>query len=421
LKKGEMPLMLKLFNTLTRKIEPFKCLECEKVKMYTCGPSTYMRPHIGNYRTFLFEDILQRYLEYLGSRVLRLMTLTDVEDKAIAEARKENVSLEELTSRNEAQLFKDFELLRIKVPDYTVRTSAVVNQSARLVKKLVEKGYAYWHTHEGRRNVYFDPSKYPEFGKLAHLDMNAWPKRKRRFHKDTYPGTPWNRGDFILWHGCKEGDVCWETEIGKGRPAWNIQDAAIVTEHLGFSVDIAAGGIDNLVRHHDYTLAVAEAVSSEKLANFWLHGAHLFVEGSKMSKSKGNVIYPEDLTSKDYMSDQVRFFLINRHYRKRLNFRYEKLDAASRRMDAFKSMVQDLRNAESNHPNVKAKKLVCAIIPGFEDAMNDDLNVKGAFNLVFDIVSKLDSLNEKGGLGAQDAKMALGELERIDRVVKIIF
>jgi cysteinyl-tRNA synthetase len=349
------------------------------------------------------------------------MTLTDVEDKAIAEAKKEHVSLEELTSRNEAQLFKDFELLRIKVPNYTVRASTVVTQSAKLVKMLVEKGYAYWHTHEGKRNVYFDPSKFQGFGKLAHLDMDNWPKQKRRFHRDTYPGTPWNRGDFILWHGCDEGGVCWETEIGKGRPAWNIQDAAIVTEHLGFSVDIAAGGIDNLVRHHDYTLAVAEAVSNQKLANFWVHGAHLFVEGSKMSKNKGNVFYPEDLASKGYRGDQVRFFLLNRHYRKRLNFSYKKLDAASRRMDAFKSMVQDLRNAESNNPNVKAKKLVCAIIPGFEDAMNDDLNVKAAFDFLFDIVSKLDSLNEKGRLSAQDAKLALEELERVDRVLKIVF
>jgi cysteinyl-tRNA synthetase len=413
--------MLKLFNTLTRKTETFTPLENKKVKMYTCGPSTYMRPHIGNYRTFLFEDILQRYLEYRGCRVTRLKTLTDVEDKAIAEAEKEHVSLEELTSRNEAQLFRDFELLRIKVPDYTVRASTVVNQSARLVKMLLEKGYAYWHMHEGRRNAYFDPSNFQGFGKLAHLNMRTWPRKKRRFHKDTYPGTPWNRGDFILWHGCKEGDVCWETEIGKGRPAWNIQDAAIVTEHLGFTVDIAAGGIDNLVRHHDYTLAVAEAVSNKNFANFWLHGAHLFVEGAKMSKSKGNVIYPEDLTSKGYMSDQVRFFLINRHYRERLNFTYEKLDAASRRMDAFKSMVQDLRNAQSSSSNVEAKKLVCAIIAGFEDAMNDDLNVKGAFDFLFDIVSKLDSLNEKGRLNAQDAKSALEELEKVDRVLKIVF
>ncbi|HJW66098.1 MAG TPA: class I tRNA ligase family protein [Candidatus Bathyarchaeia archaeon] len=413
--------MLRLFNTLTRKNEPFKHLETERIKMYSCGPSTYMRPHIGNYRTFLFEDVLQRYLEYLGYPVQRLMTLTDVEDKAIAEAKKENISLEQLTSRNEAQLFKDFEHLRIKVPDYMVRASTVVNQSARLAKMLLEKGYASWHMHEGRRNAYFEPSKFQGFGKLAHLDMSKWPKRKRRFHKDTYPGTPWNRGNFILWHGCKEGDVCWETEIGEGRPAWNIQDAAIVTEHLGFKVDIAAGGMDNLVRHHDYTLAVTEAVSSEKFANFWLHGAHLFVNGSKMSKSKGNVIYPDDLAAKAYTGDQIRFFLICRHYRRKLNFTYEKLDAAVRRLDGFKSMVQDLGKAESSKPSEEAKRLVCSIVPCFVEAMNDDLNVKGAFDCLFDIISKLDRLNKKGRLSAQDARSALEELSRVDRVLRVFF
>jgi cysteinyl-tRNA synthetase len=297
--------LLCLYNSLTSKAEPFKPNEDMQVKMYTCGPSTYLRPHIGNYHTFLFEDILQRYLEYLGYRVTRLITLTDVEDKAIAQAEKERLSVEELTRRNEAIFFRDFELLKIKMPDYTVRASAVVNQAATLIKTLMEKGYAYRYTHAGAKNVYFDPLKFGGFGKLAHLDMSKWSKKKRRFHKDTYPGTPWNKGDFILWHGCVEGEtVCWETAIGKGRPAWNIQDAAMVTKHLGFSVDVACGGIDNLVRHHDYTLAVAEGVSGKEFAKYWLHGAHLFVDGKKMSKSKGNVYYPEDLIAKGYRSDK---------------------------------------------------------------------------------------------------------------------
>jgi cysteinyl-tRNA synthetase len=413
--------LLNLFNTLTREVEPFQAADDMNVKMYTCGPSTYQRPHIGNYRTFLFEDILQRYLEYQGYKVTRLMTLTDVEDKAITEAKKENVSLEELTSRNEAQLFKDFELLRIKVPNYTVRASTVITQSAELVKTLVEKGHAYGHEHEGGLNVYFNPQKFKGFGKLARLDTDKWPKRKRRFHKDTYPGTPWNRGDFIIWHGCKEDEVCWNTEIGRGRPAWNIQDAAIVTQHLGFHVDIAAGGIDNLVRHHDYTLAVAESVSGRKFADYWFHGAHLFVEGSKMSKSEGNVIYPDDFAAKGYGGDHVRFFLIYGHYRKRLNFTLEKFAAVSRRLDDFKSMVLNLQKAASPKPNEKAKKLVCRIVSGFEENMNNDLDVKGGFGCLFDVVSKLDILRKQDRLSTQDATSALEALEQVDRVLKVIF
>ena len=167
---------LSLCNTLTGKIEPFKPIEDKKVKMYTCGPSTYQRPHIGNYRTFLYEDIVQRYMEYLGYRIVRLMTLTDVEDKAVAEAKKENITIEELTARNENMLFHDFKYLRIKVPNYTVRASTVVDQAVRMIKTLVEKGYAYWYTHESAVNAYFDPLKFKGFGKLAKLDMAKWPK-----------------------------------------------------------------------------------------------------------------------------------------------------------------------------------------------------------------------------------------------------
>jgi cysteinyl-tRNA synthetase len=390
--------------------------------MYTCGPSTYQRPHIGNYRTFLFEDILQRYLEYLGYKVTRLITLTDVEDKAFAQAEKENRPREELTKRNEDRFFQDFELLKIKVPDYTVRASEVVDQAAKLVTTLAEKGYAYWHWHKGAENAYFDPLKFKGFGKLARLDMSKWPKKKRRFHLDTYPGTPWNRGDFVLWHGCKKGDSrCWETEIGTGRPAWNMQDAAMVTKHLGFTVDVACGGIDNLVRHHDYTIAVAEGVSGEEFARYWLHGAHLFVDGKKMSKSKGNVYYPEDLLAKGDRSTHVRFFLIYGQYRKKLNFTFKKLAENSQKLDAFKGMVQDLEKAESAKSSKRAKQLADSIVSGFERDMDDDLNVKTAFDKLFQTVLRLHGLMKQGKLSAKDAKAAVSGLQRVDFVLQVIF
>jgi cysteinyl-tRNA synthetase len=393
-----------------------------RVKMYTCGPSTYQRAHIGNYRTFLYEDVLQRYLEYLGYTVTRLITLTDVEDKAIAEAEKERLSVEELTQRNEAVFFQDFKLLKIKVPDYTVRASTVVDQAATLIKTLVDEGYAYWHRHEGAENAYFDPLKFKGFGKLAHLDMSKWPRRKRRFHLDTYPGTPWNRGDFVLWHGCKKGEsVCWDTEIGKGRPAWNIQDAAMVTKHLGFTIDVACGGVDNLVRHHDYTLAVAEAVSGKVFARFWLHGAHLLVDGKKMSKSRGNVYYPADLLAKGFREDHVRFFLIYGQYRERLNFTWEKLAETSRKLDAFKGMVKDLEKAEAADSSEKATKLANSIVSGFEACMDDNLGVKAAFDELFSVVSALHALVKQGELGLEEAKAAVANLKKVDSVLRVVF
>ncbi len=414
--------MLNIFNTLTRKTEPLKPADDMKVKMYTCGPSTYQRAHIGNYRTFLFEDVLQRYLEYLGYRVTRLITLTDVEDKAIAEAKKQRLSVEELTSRNETVFFRDFELLRIKVPDYTVRASTVVEQAADLIKTLVKNGQAYWYRHEGAENAYFDPLKFEEFGKLAHLDMSKWPRKKRRFHLDTYPGTPWNRGDFVLWHGCKEGEnVCWDTEIGRGRPAWNIQDAAMVTKHLGFSIDVACGGIDNLVRHHDYTLAVVEAVSGKAFSRYWLHGGHLLVSGKKMSKSKGNVYYLSDLLAKGFRKEHVRFFLIYGGYREKLNFTFEKLAETSRKLDTLKGMVQNLQKAKAAGPSEAAKQLADGVVSGFERCMDDDLNVKAAFDSVYDVVARSHELLEQEKIGVEDANAVVSGLRRVDSVLQVIF
>ena len=346
--------MLNLYNTLTCKTEPFQPAEDKLVKMYTCGPSTYQPAHIGNYRTFLFEDILQRYLEYIGYKVTRLMTLTDVEDKAITEAKKENLTVEELTRKNEAVFFQDFETLKIKKPDYPVRASAAVDQATKLIQVLTEKGIAYRYNYGGAENFYFDPLKFKGFGKLAHLDMSKWPKKKRRFHKDTYPGTPWNRGDFVLWHGCEQNDVCYQTAIGQGRPAWNIQDAAIVTKYLGFTVDVGCGGIDNLVRHHDYTLAVAEAVSGKQFSRYWLHGGHLFVEGKKMSKSKGNVYYPRDLLAKGFSGEQIRFFLIYGAYRKKRNFTSEKFGETIQKLDSFRRMVAELQGTNPSGSSGKS-------------------------------------------------------------------
>ena len=410
--------MLNLYNSLTQKIEPFNPAEDMQVKMYTCGPSTYQKAHLGNYRTFLFEDIVLRYTEYLGYKVTRLITLTDVEDKAITQAKKENLTVEQLTAKNEAVFFADFDLLRIKKPDYAIRASSAVDQAAKLITQLVDKGTAYWFSHEGSKNVYFDPMKFKGFGKLAHLDIGKWPKKKRRFHLDTYPGTPRNMGDFVIWHGCGLENVCYDTSVGSGRPAWNIQDAAIVTKHLGFSIDVACGGIDNLVRHHDYTLAIAEAVSNKLFSRYWLHGAHLFVNGKKMSKSTGNVLYPSDIIEKGVNGEHLRFFLIYAPYRKKLNFTFEKLAETTRKLDSLKKMVSELQ-ASKSETIAKEKTFDNKIVAEFEDHMNNDLDVKGAFDCLTETISELHKNRES--LSKKDVKNLMDDLHRIDSVFRCIF
>jgi cysteinyl-tRNA synthetase len=414
--------VLNVYNTLTGKKELFVPIDGKHVKMYSCGPSTYQRAHIGNYRTFLFEDVLQRYLEYSGYTVTRLITLTDVEDKALIEAEKEQLPVKEITQRNEATFLKELKILKIKIPDFTIKASSAVDQAAHLIKILKEKGYAYSCKHTGRQNVYFDPLKFSGFGKLAKLDMTKWPKKKRRFHKDTYPGTPWNKGDFILWHGCQDTDrVCWDTEIGRGRPAWNIQDAAIITKHLGFQVDVACGGIDNLFRHHDYTLAISESISGKNLANYWLHGGHLYVEGAKMSKSKGNIYFLEDLMAKGFSADHVRFFLIYGQYKRRMNFTFKKLLETSQRLDSFKKKVEQLEKGEASHSTDKTRTLVKSLISGFKDNMNNDLDVKGAFDDLYEKVAELNELSKRKKLGDEDANTATRDLHEIDKVLQVIF
>jgi cysteinyl-tRNA synthetase len=413
--------VLNLYNTLTRKNEPFQPREDKQVKMYTCGPSTYQPAHIGNYRTFLFEDIVQRYLEYLGYKVSRLITLTDVEDKAIEQAKKEGITVEQLSSKNEKIFFQDFRLLRIKTPDYSVRASTAVDQAATLVAKLVDCGVAYFYRYRGKENAYFDPLKFKGFGKLSHLDMSKWPKKKRRFHKDTYPGTPWNMGDFILWHGCPQSDICYQTPIGAGRPAWNLQDAAIVTKNLGFEIDVACGGIDNLVRHHDYNIAIAEAVSGKQLARYWLHGAHLYVDGQKMSKSKGNVYYPKDLAAKGYSGEQIRFYLIYGCYKDTLDFTFEKFDAAAKRLDDLRGMISEFQKTKPKSPSDsgKIKELAEKIVSGFEQAMNDNLDTKTAFDSLCRTFAELFEFKEK--IGVKDKEEILGNLRKIESVLQCLF
>jgi len=414
--------VLKLYNSLTQKTEPFTPMNDKAVKMYTCGPSTYQRPHIGNYRTFLFEDILQRYLEYKGYPVTRLMTLTNIEDKAIVQAFMTGLTVEQLTSRNESLFFHDFQNLRIKRPDLPIRASTIVDQAVDLTKTLLDKGVAYRYRYHGAENVYFDPLKFKGFGKLAHLDMSKWPKERRRFHLDTYPGTPWNLGDFVLWRGCKANErVCWDTELGRGRPAWNLQDAAIVTKHLGFSVDVACGGVDNLVRHHDYTLAVAESVSGKPFARYWLHGGHLFVDGKKMSKSLGNVLYPEHLTEKGYSNQHIRFFLIYGPYREKRNFTWQNLLETSKKLDAFKAAVEELKNADAKNSDPKAKALAERLQAVFERGMDDNLDVKAAFDELHKTLLDLNNYVRAGKLSAVDSQTAINRLRAVDQVLQVIF
>ena len=416
--------MLKLYNSLNRKLEVFKPIDDGKVKLFTCGPSIYQMPHIGNYRTFVFEDVLHRYLEYLGYKVERVLTITDVEDKALVEAEKQNISLMELTNGNVKKFVEELRKLKIKIPEYMQRSSATIEQAVNLIGILLTKGYAYWHTHEGRKNIYYDPSKFNGFGKLFRLDMTKWPKQKIRFHRDTYPGTRWNRGDFILWHGYKEGDkVYWDTKIGRGRPSWNVEDPAMVPQNFDFKADIWCSGIDSTYRHHDYIIAVVESITGKPFVRYWLHAGHLMFEGEKMSKRKGNIKYPQDLLKTECVWNHIRFFFVYGHYMEKLDFAFKKYNKVCRLLQSFREMVKKLVVAEGveQESSAQAKKLVKEITTYFEEHMNNDLQVKAAFDSLYNIVSSLVKLKEQKMLSTKDSEVALSKLKAIDYVFQAFF
>jgi cysteinyl-tRNA synthetase len=401
-----MRVVLELTNSLGKQREAFRPVDPECVTVFTCGPSIYQRAHIGNFRTFLYEDLLLRYLAYRGLRTKRVMSVTDIEDKAIAAARAAGVSVQELCDANLEGFRADLELLRMKMPDRLARASAFVEEAADMTARLLAGGFAYRHG----RNVYFDPLRYPGFGRLFGLDMSRWPRRRRRFHRDTYPGVQWNMGDFIIWDACaQDSEMCRETELGRGRPAWNIQDASIIEACFGTTLSLLCGGADNLYRHHDYTLAILESLHPRPAARCWLHGAHLLAGRRKMSKSLGNVVYTDDVLREGYDAGAVRFFLAGRHYRRTLSYSAEAMSAAAARLGALRRGAVRLREASVAPGAI----LDAGLEADFSARMDDDLDLPGAFAVLEGAVGR------SAGRGA--ARAVLASLHRIDEVLGMIF
>jgi len=417
--------MLQLYNTMTRQKEPFRPENGRArgvVRMFSCGPSIYSPPHIGNYRTFIWEDLLQRYLEYQGYEVKRVINLTDIEDKAVEEAQEHGLPVGELTGAIAGRFIEEARLLRIKLPERIPRSSTSVQQAVYLIRKLIEKGYAYRY----KADIFFDPLKFKGFGKLFRLDMSKWPKTRKRFKRDTYPGLRWNLGDFILWHGCEAGDeVCWDTEIGRGRPSWNVQDPAMISETLGYCLDIFCGGIDNLYRHHDYNIAVMESVSGKELARYWLHGQHVLVDAKKMSKSLHNIVYPGNLIEQGFSWEQIRFYLLSRQYRKKLNLSMDGVRAASSKLDALRAMTRDLsipgEKTERIIDNETVSSLTEDLTASFDAGMNDDLDTPSALEGLFGAVQRLHFLHKIGRIGTEQTRTIEERLRKADSVLQVLF
>ncbi len=407
---------VRFFNTLTREKERFVSLEPGKVRMYTCGPTVYDYAHIGNFRTFVFEDLLRRWLEFRGFRVLQVMNLTDVDDRTIVAAKKFNVPLAEHTKQFIDAFFEDIKSLNIERAEYYPRATEHVPEMVALIKKLLDKGYAY-RAEDG--SIYFDISKFLDYGKLSKFKVEEL-KAGARVKADDYEKA--EAEDFALWKAWTEedGSVFWDTEIGKGRPGWHIECSAMSMKYLGETFDIHTGGVDNMFPHHENEIAQSEAATGKKFVNCWLHGEHLLVEGKRMAKRFGNYYTLRDLLSKGYNPMAVRYLLVSTHYRQQFNFTFEGLSAAKSAVERLTNFVRRLSEANGSGSGEQAKQLMEKVRRDFGSAMDDDLNIGQALAALFEFVREVNNLVDSGKLSKAEAEEVRGLMVTFDKILGVI-
>jgi len=404
------------FNTLTRKKEKFVPISDARVGMYTCGLTVYDFGHIGNMRAFIFEDVLKRWLEYCGFKVTHVMNITDVDDRTIRGSMKHGKLLNEYTEQYIKAFYDDIATLNIEKADHYPRATEHIPEMVVLVKRLLDKGYAY-RGEDG--SIYYNVRKFKDYGKLSKLELKAL-KAGARVKVDEYAKE--EASDFALWKAWDESDddVYWETEIGKGRPGWHIECSAMSMKYLGETFDIHCGGVDNMFPHHENEIAQSEAATGKKFVNYWLHNEHLLVEGRKMAKRLGNYYTLRDLTSKGYDPKAVRYLMFSTHYRQQLNFTFEGLDAAKNAIERIVSFMRRLKKADGKEGDQELQELMKQTQTRFEDAMSDDLNVGVALASLFDLIRGVNNLMDRDSVSKDEAKLLEDLIMRFDKVLGII-
>lgn len=408
---------MKIHNTVTRRLEEFEPIERPHVRMYTCGPTVYDYAHIGNFRTYVFEDILRRQFKAMGFDVTQAMNLTDIDDKTMRGAREAGVTLREFTSRYIDAFFQDLDVLNIERAEVYPAATEHIDEMIKLIAVLLEKGHAY-QSEDG--SVYYNIGSFERYGRLAHLDM-AGLKPGARVAQDEYEKEQF--ADFALWKAWSEedGDVAWDSPWGRGRPGWHIECSAMSMKYLGESFDIHTGGVDNIFPHHENEIAQSEGATGKPFVKYWLHSAHLRVEGRKMSKSLGNFYTLRDILAKGYTGREIRFVLLSGHYRQSFNFTFAAADsarAALARLDDFSRRLTE--TADAAVPKENSPEWVVAAYEGFRSALAEDLAISEALSALFDMVHTGNRLMDKGDVTSSDALAALGALAEFDRVLGVL-
>jgi len=405
-----------LFNTLTRKKEKFKPLTDSEVKIYTCGPTVYDYAHIGNFRAFIFEDLLKRWLIYRGFKVTHVMNLTDIDDKTIKGSQKQGIPLNKFTEFYVEAFFEDIKKLNIQAADKYPKATEHIPEMVALIKTLMTKGVAYKGEDD---SIYFSVNKFSEYGKLSKIKVGEL-KTGARVSQDEYAKE--EARDFALWKAWtpEDGEVFWETELGKGRPGWHIECSAMSTKYLGATFDIHCGGIDNMFPHHENEIAQSEAATDKKFVNYWMHNEHLQVEGKKMAKRLGNFYTLRDLLSKGYDPIAIRYLLMSTHYRQQFNFTFEGLESAKNAVDRLRNFMRRLKETREQENQGKVTKFVDKLEEDFGNAMNDDLNIGIALAALFDFVREINNLLDLNAVSKKEAKAIENTISKLDQVLGVI-
>src|SRR5580765_2547940 len=405
---------IQLHNTLAGKIEKFVPQKAGEVRMYTCGPTVYDYAHIGNYRTFVFQDILRRFLKLRGFKLNHVMNLTDVDDRIIANAAAAGKGIRDYTEKFVQAFFDDCKSLSIEAPEHWIRATDHIGDMVKLIERLQQKTFTY--PSEG--SIYYRIAKFPDYGKLAKIDL-AGIQAGTRVDNDRYEKE--SARDFALWKAPKPGEHFWETEIGAGRPGWHIECSAMAMKYLGETLDIHTGGIDLAFPHHENEIAQSEGATGKPFARYWMHAEHLLVEGEKMSKSLGNFYTLRDLFAKGYKPSTLRFALASVPYRKQLNFTFDGLQQAASSVERLRNFAARLAQGKFQAGKQKGMAERAAEAANeFDAGLSDDLNTARALAAAFDLLRETNIAMDKGEFLQGDVAAVQEFLAAFDRIFSVM-
>ena len=402
-------MLLTLHNTLTRRTEEFIPLTPGEVKIYTCGPTIYGYAHIGNFRAYIFEDLLRRYLKYKGFKVTQVMNITDVDDKTIRDSQKAGLPLSDYTAEYKRAFFQDRDALNIEPAEHYPAATGHIPEMLELVEKLRDNGFTY----QSEGSIYFRISSFPEYGRLSGMSPEGL-KTGARIDADEYEKE--EARDFVLWKARRpeDGDVYWDSQFGQGRPGWHLECSAMSMKYLGETFDIHCGGEDNIFPHHENEIAQSEAATGKKFVNYWLHCGYLLVEGRKMAKSMDNFYTLKDLMEKGYDPLAVRYTLLSTHYRQQLNFTFDSLEASAAALKRLQDFITALASVKKTGECPQIENLIVKARNEFEASLDDDLNIAPALGAVFTMVKEANRLIADGEMTIAGTEQIIDFLKSVD-------